>query len=106
MIVNVEAEINKHRNCKERGELERRIQEYKSLAMQYATNFTLAGQYNTIARKLQEICDKLPAPNLKPHTSSAPKVSVKTVALNNEDKAKINAAWEQRAGNKQGGVKR
>ena len=98
MIVNVEAEINKHRNCRERGELERHIQEYKNLAMEYATNFTLAGQYNTIAHKLQEICDKLPAPNLKPHTSGAPRASVKTVALNNEEKAKINAAWAKKAG--------
>jgi len=101
MIVNVESEINKHRACRDRGELEKYIQEYKSLAMQHATNFTLAGQYNTIAHKLQEICDKLPPPNLVHHHStgvaSAP---VKTVSLSNEDGAKINAAWEKRAGGK------
>jgi len=97
MVVNVEGEVNKYKT-KGRDEIERAIQEYKNLAMEYAANFTVAGQYNTIAHKLREICDKLPAPNLKLHTSSAPRANVKTVAFSNEDEAKINAAWEQRAG--------
>jgi len=97
MIVNVEAEVNKYKS-KGRDEIERAIQDFKSLAMQHAKDFTLAGQYNMVAQKLREICDKLPPPNLRPHTSSAPRVSVKTVALNKEDKAKIDAAWEKRAG--------
>jgi len=97
MIVNVEAEVNKYK-IKGRDEIERAIQDFKSLAMQHAKDFTLAGQYNMVAQKLREICDKLPPPNLRPHTSSAPRASVKTVALNNEDKAKIDAAWEKRAG--------
>jgi len=97
MIVNVEAEVNKYKS-KGRDEIERAIQDFKSLAMQHAKDFTLAGQYNMVAQKLREICDKLPPPNLRPHTNSAPRASVKTVALNKEDKAKIDAAWEKRAG--------
>ena len=99
MIVNVESEVNKYKT-KGRDEIERAIQDFKSLAMQHAKDFTIAGQYNMVAQKLREICDRLPPPNLKPRTSSAPRASVKTVALNNEDKAKIDAAWEKRAGRK------
>jgi hypothetical protein len=97
VIVNVEAEVNKYK-IKGREEIERAIQDYKNLAIQHAKDFTLAGQYNMVAQKLREICNKLPPPNLRPHTSNAPRASVKTVAINSEDKAKINAAWEKRAG--------
>jgi len=103
MVVNVEGEINKHKTCRDRGELEKAIQEYKNLAMEYATNFTLAGQYNMIAHKLQEICDRLPAPNLVRHSSGGSNIPVKTVSITNEDEAKINAAWKQRAGSKHDG---
>jgi len=99
VVVNVEAEVNKYKS-KGRDEIERAIQEYKNLAMEYAANFTVAGQYNTIAQKLRVICDKLPAPNLKPRTSGAPRASVKTVAFSSEDEAQIKAAWEKRAGRK------
>jgi radical SAM superfamily enzyme YgiQ (UPF0313 family) len=97
MIVNVENEVNKYK-AKSREEIERAIQDYKNLAIQHAVDFTLAGQYNMVAQKLREICDRLPAPNLRPHTASAPRASVKTVALNNEEKAKIDAAWAKKAG--------
>jgi len=105
-MIDVETEINKHKNCRDRDELGRQIKEYKKLALKYASNFTLAGQYNMVAQKLQGICDKLPAPNLIHRSGNAPSVPVKTVTLTNEDEAEINAAWEQKAGNKQGGVKR
>jgi len=101
MVINVENEINKHRNCRDRDEMTRYIQEYKNLALQHASNFTLASQYNMVAQKLQEICSKLPAQNLKRASSKAPSAPVKTVSLSNEEEAKINAAWEKRAGSAQ-----
>jgi len=48
-MVDVESEVNKYRNCKDREEIERAIQDYKNLAMQHAKDFTLAGQYNMVA---------------------------------------------------------
>jgi len=105
-MINVEAEVNKHKACTDRGKLERLIQEYKSLALQYAKDFTAAGQYNMVAQRLQKICDRLPAPYLKNpsgNTSSAP---VKTATITSEEDARIKAAWKQRAGNAPGGGKR
>jgi hypothetical protein len=97
MIVDVETEVNKHRNCKERDKLGVIIREYKSLAMQYATDFSIAGKYNNVALKLQEIYDKLPAPNLKNVTAgSTHKVATKTSTISNEEKAKINDAWKKK----------
>ncbi|MDR0320474.1 MAG: hypothetical protein LBI28_03145 [Treponema sp.] len=97
-MIDVESEINKYRNCKERGKLETLIHEYESLALQHANNLVLAGQYNKVAFKLKEICDKLPAPNLKNITSSAKSVSVKTASITNAEEARINAAWKQKTG--------
>jgi len=98
MVVNVENEVNKHKNCKDRDELTRLIKDYKNLAIQHAKNIVLAGQYNLVALKLQEHLDKLPAPNLKPIIgSSTNNVPVKTVNITREEEARINAAWKQRA---------
>jgi len=105
MIIDVEAEINKHKNCTDRDKLERQIQEYKNLARDYASNFTLAGKYNMVARKLQEICDKLPAPRLRNVTSRASNAPVKTATITKEEDAKIKDAWKKRAGGTNSGVK-
>jgi hypothetical protein len=78
------------------------IKEYKSLALQHAKDFTVASQYSTVARKLQEICDKLPPPNLKGRTASIPSVPVKTATITGDENARIKDAWKQ----KTGGVKR
>jgi len=96
-MVDVEAEVNKHRNCKDRGELGRLIQDYKGLAIQYAKNFVVAGQYNMVAFKLQEILDRLPQPNLKTPTGSKSGAQVKTATITREEQAKIDAAWRQKA---------
>jgi hypothetical protein len=99
MIIDVETEVNKHRNCKERDKLGVVIREYKSLAMQYATDFSIAGKYNKVALKLQEVYDKLPAPNLKSVTAgTTKKVQTKTSTISKEEKAKINAAWSKKTG--------
>ena len=100
MIINVDAEVNKHKNCTERDKLERMIQEYKNLALQHAQNISLAGQYNLVAHKLRAICDKLPDPHLKKMASHAQNVPVKTVNITGKEAAKIDAAWKQKAGNK------
>jgi len=96
-MVDVESEVNKHRHCKDRDELGRLIKDYKNLAIQHAKNIVLAGQYNTVAFKLQEICDKLPAPHLKNIVSSNTNTPVKTANITSEEQAKISAAWKQRA---------
>jgi len=96
-MVSVEDEVNKYKNCKDRDELGRLIKEYKALAIQYAKNIVVAGQYNTVAFKLQEICDRLPAPHLKNPTGSTQSTPVKTATITNEEKARISAAWKQKA---------
>jgi len=98
MVINVENEVNKHRHCKDRDELGRLIKEYKNLAIQHAADFVLAGNYNSVAFKLQEICDKLPAPNLKiPSGNSQHAVPVKTPTITKEEQARINDAWSKKA---------
>lgn len=96
-MVSVEAEVSKFKNCKDRDELIRQIKEYKNQALQHANNMTLAGQYNMVALKLQEICDKLPAPRLKNIVSSAPAAQTKTAKISKEEKVKINDAWNKKA---------
>jgi len=99
-MINVEAEVNKHRNCKDRDEFLRLIKDYKNLALQNATNLVMAGQYTTVAHKLQEICDKLPAPNLVKHMAGgAHAAPVKTPTITNEEKARISADWEKKTKN-------
>jgi len=95
-MIDVEAEVNKHRNCKDRGELGRLVTEYKNLAIQYAKNIAVSGQYNMVAFKLQEILEKLPAPHIK-NTGSTRNVPVKTATITKEEEAKISAAWKQKA---------
>ena len=99
-MINVEAEVNKHKNCKDRDELVWQIKEYKNLALQNASDIVMAGQYNMVALKLQEICDKLPAPNLKRPGSSTSSAPTKTAKITNEEKKKISADWDKRAGSK------
>jgi len=99
-MINVEAEVSKHKNCKDRGEFGRLIQEYKSLALKYASDIVLAGQYSMVAHKLQELCDKLPAPNLKNVVGNTHSAPTKTARISSEEKAKINSAWSKKAGNK------
>jgi hypothetical protein len=77
--------------------MKRLIQDYKNLALQSAKNFTLAGQYNMVALKLQEICDRLPAPNLKVHTDNTLGVPVKTANITDEEQERINAEWKNKA---------
>ena len=98
-MIDVETEVNKHRNCKERPKLEKVIQDYKSLALQCANNLTLAGKYNLIVRKLQEICDRLPNLNLKNTTKGhAKRAPVKTATITSEENTKISTEWEKRTG--------
>jgi len=96
-MINVEAEVSKSKNCRDRNELEIRIREYKNLALQHAKDIVAAGQYSMVAQKLQEICSKLPAPNLKKTASIKQSDPVKTATITNEENSQINAAWEKRA---------
>ena len=96
-MINVEAEVNKHKNCKDRGELGLIIKEYKNLALQNSNNIVIAGQFNMVAHKLQEICDKIPAPTLKKIPGITPNTPTKTAKITKEEKAKISAAWSKRA---------
>ncbi|MDR0290443.1 MAG: hypothetical protein LBI06_05855 [Treponema sp.] len=95
MLIDIEGEVNKHRTCRDRNQLEIHIQDYKALARKHAMNFALAGQYNTVAFKLQEICDKLPATHLK-HIDHSHAVPVKTAKISDQEKDRISAAWKQK----------
>jgi hypothetical protein len=97
-MINVEAEVSKYKSCKDRDELSRLISDYKNQALQCSNDIIKAGQYNMVAHKLQEICDKLPAPHFKNIVSSAQGAPVKTAKISNEEKAKINVAWSKKAG--------
>ena len=96
-MINVEDEVKKYVNSKDRNELERMINEYKSLALQHAANLSLAGQYNQVAQKLQEICDRLPAPKLARHSAgSAQSGPAKTASITSEEQARIDADWKKK----------
>ncbi|MCL2230589.1 MAG: hypothetical protein FWC01_05795 [Treponema sp.] len=96
-MINVEAEVSKHKLVKDRGEFGRLIREYKNLAVQHANNLVVSGQYDMVAHRLQELSDKLPAPNIK-KTSAAGAQSgpVQTAEITKAEKSKINAAWNKR----------
>jgi len=97
-MINVEAEVSKHKYCKDRDELGRIIKDYKNLAIQVAAkDLIAAGQYNAVVLRLQEICDKLPAPRIKIITGSEHNTPVKTATISKEEEAKINAAWRKKA---------
>jgi hypothetical protein len=98
--MNVEEEVNKHKTCRDREELGRLIRNYKNLAMQHATNMVMAGQYNMVAHRLEEIFDRLPDPHLKNITARAPESPVKTASITNEENARINADWKKKTGKK------
>ncbi|MDR0312889.1 MAG: hypothetical protein LBI14_04770 [Treponema sp.] len=96
-MINIEAEVNKHKNCKERDKLGMIIKGYKDLALQHANDLSVAGKYSAVALKLQEICDKLPAPNLRGRTTgNTQSVSTKTATITNEENARIKNAWNQK----------
>ena len=97
-MVDVEAEVNKHKTCRDKAELEKRIQEYKGLAFKYASDIYLAGQYNMVVHKLQEICNKLPDPRLKNVASHGGGSQTKTAKISTAEKARINADWKKKAG--------
>ena len=99
-MINVEAEVNKHKNCKDRGELGLIITEYKNLALQNSNNIVMAGQFNMVAHKLQEIWEKMPAPALKKLPGASSGAPTKTAKISREEKAKISDAWTRRAGKK------
>jgi len=97
-MINVDAEVSRFKNCKDRDELVRQIKHYKDLALQSAANLASAGQYTSVAHKLQEMCDKLPAPTLIRHPSgSGHNAPQKTADITDEEHAKIKAAWEKKA---------
>ena len=98
-MINVEAEVSKHKNAKDRDELVWAIKEYKNLALQNAHDMVMAGRYNTVALRLQEICDKLPAPRLKNVSSKGPNIQTKTANITKEEKAKISADWRKKTNN-------
>ena len=98
-MTSVEDEVNKYKNCRDRDELGRLIKEYKNLALQYASNLVLAGQYSTVAKKLQEICDRLPAPRLIKYPTGTQGGPVKTATVTSEEQARINAAWKKKTKN-------
>jgi len=96
--MDVEAEVNRHKHCKDRDELGRVIKDYKNLALQHATNLIVAGQYTMVAQRLQDICNKLPAPQLiKYPTGSAQNTPTKTATITDEERNKINTAWKKKA---------
>jgi len=96
-MVSVEAEVNKYKTCKDRGELGRLIKEYKGLALQNASNLVLAGQYSTVAQKLQEICDRLPAPQLFRYATGNKGTQIKTASISEDERKKIDDAWKKKA---------
>ena len=95
-MIDVEAEVTKHKNTRDRDELEKAIKEYKGLALQYATNLVVAGQYSTVAHKLQEICDKLPAPKLINYPTGKHGGPAKTASITSEEQARISSDWKKR----------
>jgi hypothetical protein len=94
--MDVEAEVNKYKNIRDRTELEKGIQEYKNLAIQNATNLVAAGQYSMVARRLQEICDRLPPPKLVNYPAGTKGGSAKTADITSEEKVRISADWKKR----------
>jgi hypothetical protein len=97
-MTGIEAILDKYKNCKDHDELVRLIKEYKNQALQHASNLVLAGQYSAVALKLQEICDKLPAPHIMKH-STGPHEEVKTATISKEEKDRISADWKKKTKN-------
>ena len=96
-MIDVEAEVNKYKNSRDRDEIERAIQDYKSFALQNASNLTMAAQYSAVVNKLKEICDRLPPPNLKKRAAGGSQgTQAKTATLSSEEKARISADWKKR----------
>ena len=98
--MNVQAEVDKYKNCKDRDEIGRAIKDYKNLALQSANDIVTAGQFNLVAHKLQERYDAMPAPRLKSIPTGSPNAPTKTAKIGREEKAKINAAWNKKMSTK------
>jgi len=96
-MINVETEVGKFKNCKDRDEVQRGVREYKSLALQCSSDIFLAGQYDMVAHRLQEIVDKLPAPRLKKIPTGASGAPTKTANITKDEKIKINKDWNKKA---------
>jgi hypothetical protein len=58
----------------------------------------VSGQYNMVAHKLQEICDRLPAHHIK-HQAGAHGGPVKTANISSDEQSRINADWKKKAKN-------
>ncbi|MCL2276274.1 MAG: hypothetical protein FWC21_00105 [Treponema sp.] len=99
-MINVDAEVSKHKNVKDRDEMIRCIKDYKNLALQHANDMMVAGQYNAVAFKLQEICDKMPAPRLKQIPSSSPSAATKTAKITKDERKRIDADWSKKTSGK------
>ena len=99
-MIDVEAEVSKHKNCKDRYEFGMLIKGYKDLALKFAGDMVLAGQYISVANKLQEMCDKLPGPNLKNVVGNTRSTPTKTAKIGSDEKDKINSAWNKKTGGK------
>jgi hypothetical protein len=56
----------------------------------------MAGQYSSVAKKLREICDKLPAPRLIKYPAGSKHGAVKTATITSEEQARISADWEKK----------
>jgi len=97
-MLNVEAEVSKYKNIKDRDELGRVIQSYKSNAIQHANDIFMAGQYDMVAHKLQVFYDKLPAPHIKNTAVHSQATPSKTAKISKEEKAQISAAWKKKTG--------
>jgi len=95
-MIGVQAEIDKYKNCRDRDELLGLIKHYKTLALQHAENLVLAGQYSTVALRLQEIYDKLPAPQIMKFPTGKTQGPVKTATVTDEEQARIDAAWKKK----------
>ena len=94
--MNVEAEVSKYKNCKDRDELGRAIKNYNSLALQSANDIIMAGQYNLVALRLQEVYDKMPAPRMKSIPTGSAPAQTKTAKIGKDEKVKINTAWNNK----------
>jgi len=96
-MFDVENEVSKFKNCKDRDEIVWQIKEYKSRALQCSSDIVLAGQFNMVAFKLQEICDKLPAPRLKKIPTGGPAAETRTAKISKSEKKRIESDWDKRA---------
>jgi len=99
-MINVEAEVSKYKNIKDRDELGRIIRDFKGKALQCSGDLVIAGQYNMVVLKLQEIYDKLPAPKMRNPAARTPGTPTRTATTTTAEQAKIKSDWQKRTGKK------